>query len=69
MTCRECFGPILPKRRFQLLADSLAYDLFLALPNCIAFSRVGFLLLPYAGTHAYTCTCPAKVLDLMGDAA
>lgn len=61
--CDTCHGPVKHKSRFELVRDWLAYDLFMALPWIIAKGRIGFWLLPYVRGHAYTCTCPEKVLD------
>lgn len=60
--CDTCHGPVRHKTRFELVRDWLAYELFMALPWCIAKTRFGLWLLPDAGSHAYTCTCPEKVL-------
>lgn len=60
--CDACNGPIIAQSRFELVRDWLAYELFMALPWAIAKTRFGFWLLPYVGGHAYTCTCPEKVL-------
>lgn len=61
--CNTCHGPVFPKTRLQLVLDSLAYDLWMSLPKRMAFSRPGFVILGFAGSHAYSCTCPNKVLD------
>ena len=60
--CDHCHGPVRIKSRWELVRDWLAYEVFMALPWVIAKSRFGFWLLLFAGSHAYTCTCPEKVL-------
>lgn len=59
--CDDCCGPIAPKSAFELVRDGLIYDLLISLPAWFRMeTRLGYALLPYAGSHAYTCTCPAK---------
>jgi hypothetical protein len=59
--CDDCHGPTFPQTAWQLVIQSYAYDLWLALPLEIAFSRFGMAILPYAGSHAFCCRCPEKV--------
>jgi hypothetical protein len=59
--CRPCCGPILPKSRLGMFRDWLCYVIVLWWPLRFFMRGPMPLILPYAGTHAYTCTCWSKV--------
>jgi len=64
--CEPCHGFVEPRTRFELVRDWLAFELVLASPAAWTARGLGWRwllwLLPYAGNHAYACTCPEKVL-------
>jgi hypothetical protein len=65
--CDTCHGPVRHKTRFELVRDWLAFELVMAIPvgAMIRWKPVmafAMWLLQYGGGHAYTCTCPEKVL-------
>lgn len=59
--CRPCHGPIVVKTRLSMIRDYACWALVMIWPNRL-FMRFGMAqLLPYAGTHAFTCTCRSKI--------
>lgn len=60
--CDQCCGPVRKKTRWEIVRDTLSYDIFMLLPGRIALGPLGRFFLQYAGGHAFTCDCPAKVL-------
>jgi hypothetical protein len=59
--CRPCHGPIVPKTGLGMFRDWLCYRIVLWWPNRFFMSAPHAAILPYAGTHAFTCTCWPKV--------
>lgn len=62
--CDVCHGPIVPKTRLGMFRDWLCYLAALYWPYRFFMSAPHAAILPYAGTHAYTCTCWSKVKAL-----
>jgi hypothetical protein len=60
--CDTCHGPVRHKTRWELVRDWLAFEIIMALPCSFALTKCGVWLLSYAGGHAFTCTCPEKVI-------
>lgn len=58
--CDSCHGPVFGRHWLANVRDRLAWRLFMLLPDWLAFGRGGFAILPYAGGHAYTCSCFGK---------
>jgi hypothetical protein len=59
--CRPCHGPILAKTKLGMIRDYVCFVTVMWWPLRF-FMRGGMQhILPYAGTHAYTCTCWPKV--------
>lgn len=59
--CRPCHGPILPKTRLGMIRDYICYIIVLHWPYRFFGSRPHLAILPYAGNHAFTCTCWSKI--------
>lgn len=64
--CRVCHGPIVPKTKLGMIRDYVCYVAVMWWPMWF-FMRGGMqTILPYAGTHAYTCTCWPKIATSSG---
>lgn len=60
--CNEpCNGPIFARSRAYLAISRLAYWVYMLLPTWLAFSKIGFAILPRAGDIAFACTCRDKI--------
>lgn len=58
--CETCHGPIWGKSLVELDLSHLAHWIWMRLPMWLAFNRVGMAILPWAGTHAFGCSCHDK---------
>ncbi len=58
--CEQCCGPVWPFSDLQIDLAKLAYWVWMRMPNWLAFGKIGFAVLPWAGMHAYSCTCRDK---------
>ena len=58
--CESCTGPVFGRSDLELDLSHVAYWVWMRLPNWLAFSRVGCVLLPYAGSIAFACSCRDK---------
>ncbi len=58
--CDTCHGPAFGRSDLAIDLAHIAYWVWMRMPGWLAFNRVGFAILPYAGTVAYSCTCRDK---------
>jgi hypothetical protein len=60
MDCNTCCGPVIGRSDLQIDLSHIAYWVWMRLPDWLAFSRLGFVILPYSGNIAFTCSCRDK---------
>ncbi len=61
--CRPCRGPVVRKTKLGMIRDYVCYVAVLWWPLRFFMRGPMPALLPYAGNHAFTCTCWPKVAD------
>jgi len=67
--CDECHGPIVRKTKIAMCWDYLGFVIALHWPHHFFASWPHLAVLPYAGSHAYTCTCWPKIAYAQDGAA
>ena len=55
--CEQCQAPIFGHADLTIDLSRIAYWAWMRMPTWLAFSRLGFAILPWAGIHAYSCAC------------
>ena len=59
--CEKCSpGCAMGYSDLELDLSHIAYWLWIHVPTALLWNRVGFAILPYAGTIAHTCVCRDK---------
>ena len=56
----ECNGPVVGRSRGHLAISHFAYWIWMRLPDLLAFSRIGHIILARAGDVIFSCTCRDK---------
>lgn len=59
--CRPCHGPIVAKTKLGMVRDYICWLIIMVWPMRFFMRGPMPMILPYAGTHAYTCTCWSKI--------